>query len=341
MLVYTLRRLLALIPVLLAATIFSFLLVDLSGDPIAPLRVVVPPIPEATIQATAERLYQDRSPPERYWIWLTGIELPNGFGANNDDVGLIQGKWGPSNSGADIGAEVGERFIITVRLVLAATILAFLIAIATGVVSAVKQYSKTDHTLTFIGFVGLAMPIFWLAALIKETGVWINGQIGTRIFFVRGATSPGYERMDLFDKILDATGHLILPTAALILNGYAAISRFQRASMLEVLNSDYVRLARSKGLRNRVVMRRHALRTALIPVTTLGALSISGALTGAVITETVFQWRGLGRFLLESVFAIDVFGVMAFLVLAGVLVVVMNLVADLLYAVLDPRIRYE
>lgn len=341
MLVYTLRRLLAIIPVLLAATIFSFLLVDLSGDPIAPLRVVVPPIPEATIQATIERLYEDRSTPERYWMWLTGVELPNGFGANNGDVGLLQGKWGPSNSGLNIGGELGERFIITIRLVLAATILSFLIAIVTGVVSAVRQYSKTDHTLTLIGFIGLAMPIFWLAALIKQTAVWVNGQLDLTIFKIVGATSPGYARMGFWEQMLDAGSHLMLPTLALLLNGYAAISRFQRASMLEVLNSDYVRLARAKGLRNRLVMRRHALRTALIPVATLGALSISGALTGAVITETVFQWRGLGTFLTGAVFEVDVFAVMAFLVLSGVLVVVMNLVADLLYAVLDPRIRYE
>jgi peptide/nickel transport system permease protein len=143
------------------------------------------------------------------------------------------------------------------------------------------------------------------------------------------------------EKVGDVLGHLILPTLALMLTGYAVISRFQRASMLEVLNSDYVRLARSKGLRNRVVMRRHALRTALIPVVTLAALSISGALTGVVITETIFQWRGLGTFLVRAISDIDAFAVMGFLVLAGVLIVVMNLVADLLYAVLDPRIRYE
>jgi peptide/nickel transport system permease protein len=341
MLIYTLRRLLAMIPVLLAATIFSFLLVDISGDPIAPLRVQIPPVPETTIQAETERLYQDRNTVERYWIWVVGYELPNGFGANNGDAGLLRGRWGPSRTGLDIGGELGQRFVITVRLVLAATFLGFVLAIITGVVSAVRQYSKTDHALTFLGFLALAMPTFWLAALIKETGVWLNGQLGTRIFYTFGATSPGYERMTGLEKVGDVLGHLILPTLALMLTGYAVISRFQRASMLEVLNSDYVRLARSKGLRNRVVMRRHALRTALIPVVTLAALGISGALTGVVITETIFQWRGLGTFLVSAIGEIDAFAVMGFLVLAGVLIVVMNLVADLLYAVLDPRIRYE
>lgn len=341
MLAYTLRRLLAMVPVLLAASIFSFLLVDLSGDPIAPLRVAVPEVPEESIQAQAERLYEDRAIPERYWIWLTGAELPGGFGENNGDIGLLQGKWGPTVSGSELGPELGDRFLITVRLVVAATLLAFVLAIITGVVSAIKQYSKTDHTLTLIGFLGLAMPTFWLAALIKEVGVWINGQLDTTIFMTRSAKSVGYEQLAPFEKFLDLLSHLALPTLALMLTGYAVISRFQRASMLEVLNSDYVRLARAKGLRNRVVMRRHALRTALSPVVTLGALSISTSLTGTVITESIFQWRGLGTFLLESVTQIEVFSVMAFLILAGLLIVVMNLVADLLYAVLDPRIRYE
>lgn len=132
MLVYALRRLLVLIPVLLAGTIFSFLLVDLSGDPIAPLRVVVPPVPAETIRAESERLYLDRPTHERYWMWITGIELSGGYGANNGDIGLIKGRWGPSNSGVDIGRELAERFLITVRLVLAATVLGLLLAVVTG-----------------------------------------------------------------------------------------------------------------------------------------------------------------------------------------------------------------
>jgi peptide/nickel transport system permease protein len=265
------------------------------------------------------------------------------IGDTNGDIGLLQGKWGPSVRGSaiDLGEEIGDRFFITLRLVGAATVMAIGLAIITGVVSAVKQYSKVDHTLTFFGFLALAMPTFWLAALIKEAGVWVNQRVGTRLFATTGATSPLYYRMEGWDKVWDVLSHLMLPTLALMLTGYAAISRFQRASMLEVLNSDYVRLARAKGLRNRIVMRRHALRTALIPVATLAALTVSGALTGAVITETIFQWRGLGRFLVDGIRATDSFAVMAFLVLAGILVITANLLADLIYGVLDPRIRYD
>ena len=336
MLAYVARRLVATIPVLIAATMFTFLLVDLSGDPLDELYFAVPPVPESTIQARREALYLDRSTPERYWLWLTGI------GDTRGDIGLLQGKWGPSVRGSvDIGDEVGERFIITIRLVGAATVLAIGLAIFTGVVSAVRQYSKVDHTLTFAGFLALAMPTFWLAALIKELGVWINQRTGNQFFATIGATSPTHYRMEGLEAFMDVLSHLMLPTLALMLTGYAVISRFQRASMLEVLNSDYVRLARAKGLRNRVVMRRHALRTALIPVATLAALTVSGALTGAVITETIFRWRGLGTFLVDAIRGTDAFAVMAFLVLAGVLVIVANLIADLVYGVLDPRIRYD
>jgi peptide/nickel transport system permease protein len=294
-----------------------------------------PPVPEETIQAQAERLYLDRSVPERYWLWLTGI------GETRGDIGLLQGEWGPAVRGTDIGQQVADRFFTTFRLVAAATLLSIGLAVVTGVISAVKQYTKIDHALTFVGFLALAMPTFWLAALIKEWGVRANQWLGRQIFFTFGETSATYGRMSGWEKFTDVIGHLILPTLALMLTGYALISRFQRASMLEVLNSDYVRLARAKGLRNRTVMRRHALRTALIPVVTLSALTVSGALTGSVIVEIIFRWRGLGTFFVESLGRIDTYAIMAFLVLAGVLVVLANLIADLLYAVLDPRIRYE
>ncbi|MCO6503007.1 MAG: ABC transporter permease [Acidimicrobiales bacterium] len=335
MLVYVLRRLLVTIPVLIAATFFTFVLVDASGDPLQELRFAVPPVPEETIQARAEQLYLDRPTIERYWLWLTGV------GNSRGDIGILQGKWGPSTQGAmDIGQEISERFLITLRLVAAATLFALGLAVVTGVISAVKQYSLTDNVLTFFGFLGLAMPTFWLAALVKEAGIWANQNLGTN-FATLGATSPLYYRMEGWEAFMDVVLHLVLPTLTLMLTGYAAISRYQRASMLEVLNSDYIRLARAKGLRNRVVMRRHALRTALIPVVTLAALTVSAALTGAVITETVFRWRGLGTFLTQSIAQYDAFAVMAFLVISGVLVVGANLIADLLYGVLDPRIRYD
>jgi peptide/nickel transport system permease protein len=345
MLVYSIRRLLAAIPILLAASLFVFLLVDISGDPVAELIFLAeatgePLTPEAIAEVKA-RLYHDRSIWERYLLWLTG------WGANNGDIGLLQGKFGPSVRGTaiDIGGQIGDRIVTTLRLVGIATILGIVLGIVTGVISAVRQYSKTDHAITFVGFLALAMPVFWFGAIIKQFGIWINDLLqpitGSRPIGTVGERSAVTQGFTTWDHIVDVAGHLILPTLTLALLGYAVFSRFQRASMLEVLNSDYVRLARAKGLRNRVVMRRHALRTALIPVLTLVTIGVLTAVDGAVLTETVFQWNGMGRFFVESLQRTDTFAVMGFLMLSGTLVVVANLLADLLYAVLDPRIRYD
>jgi peptide/nickel transport system permease protein len=164
--------------------------------------------------------------------------------------------------------------------------------------------------------------------------------VGRQLFFTIGATSADNRGFTTFEVFTDIAAHLFLPTLALMLTGYAQLSRYQRASMLEVLNSDYVRLARAKGLRNRTVIRRHALRTALIPLTTLSLLLIAGTIDGAILIERVFQWRGLGEFLVDSIARRDSFAVMGWLMLSGTIVVVANLLADIAYAYLDPRIRY-
>src|SRR2546421_6294017 len=147
--------------------------------------------------------------------------------------------------------------------------------------------------------------------------------------------------MTSWGKITDIAGHMVLPTISLTLITYAGWSRYQRGSMLDVLNSDYIRLARAKGLRARQVMVRHALRTALIPLTTVTAIDIAGILGGAIVTETVFNWGGMGRYLITSVYLRDVNAVLGWLLVSGAIVIVFNIIADLLYAVRDPSIRYE
>lgn len=336
MLVYTARRLAVAIPVLLAASVLVFLMVDLSGDPLADMRIAQPPPSEEAIAAAEARYYLDRSTPERYWLWMTGI-------GGNGDIGLLQGQFGPSVRGGafDIGDQLVSGIGVTLRLVSTALVMALGLAILSGVVSAMRQYSKLDYTLTFIGFLALAMPTFWLGALIREGGLVFNQSTGTSFFFTIGANSARVGNMTNWEYFLDSAGHLVLPTITLMLTSYAAWSRYQRTSMLEVLNSDYVRLARSKGVRNSVVVRRHALRTALIPLVTVATIGVVGIIEGVVITETIFQWRGLGYFFIEAVKAQDAFALMAWLMLSGTLVVVANLIADILYGVLDPRIRYE
>ena len=336
MLVYTMRRLLSAIPVLVLASILTFVLIDVSGDPLAELKMSQPPPEPAVIAQEEERLYLDRSMPERYVLWVTGI-------GGDGDIGLLQGEFGPSVQGPqyDIGENIAERLWTTLRLVGMAMLFALGLAIIAGVVSAIRQYSKIDYTLTFIGFLALAMPTFWFAGIVQAGGVAFNEAVGDQIFNTIGDGRFRAEGDPLWDQFLNAFAHMALPTIVLMLTTFASWSRYQRTSMLEVLNSDYVRLARAKGLRNHVVIRRHALRTALIPLTTVVALGVAGVIDGVILTEVVFQWRGLGDFFITAVENNDSYALMGWLLLSGVVVIVANLIADLLYGVLDPRIRYE
>nr|WP_275941568.1 ABC transporter permease [Planosporangium mesophilum] len=255
---------------------------------------------------------------------------------------VLHGDFGPSvHSNTNIGHELGGRLVVSLRLVLISVLIALIFAVITGVVSAVKQYSATDYTFTFTGFLFLAMPTFWFAILLKSAAISYNQAIGTQTFFTIGDKSPFLTDDSAWGHVKDIAGHMILPTIVLGLVSYAAWSRFQRASMLEVLNSDYVRLARAKGLRPRRVLVRHALRTALIPLTTVTALDIAALLGSTIITERVFQWHGLGEFFLDSVGDHDANAMLGWLLISALIVILFNLVADLLYGVLDPRIRYE
>jgi peptide/nickel transport system permease protein len=325
MLAFVVRRIAVSIPILLISSFIVFLLASLSGNPLSGLLTRNPPPPPETIALEAHRLRLDLPLMERYWLWLTG---------------LFTGDFGPSvQSNLDVGAEVFHRFGITIRLILVAMVVAVVLAVVIGVVSAVKQYSKTDYTATFLGFLFLAMPAFWLAILLKQWGVDFNNAVDEQVVYTIGATSvPPPE--GFWAQVGDIAGHMVLPTISLALISYAAWSRYQRASMLEVMNSDYVRLARAKGLSRRRVMVKHALRNALIPLTTVTALDLASIISGAVVTETVFQWRGMGDLLLNSIRTDDVYVTMAWLLVTATVVILFNLIADLLYAVLDPRIRY-
>ncbi|MFL6240835.1 MAG: ABC transporter permease [Actinomycetes bacterium] len=327
MIAYAIRRLFVAVPVIIVATFVTFLLVANSGDPLSALKTHHPPVPPSVIAEREHQLRLDQPLLERYWHWLTGV---------------LHGDFGPSVQSAnlDIGKEITHRLAVTFRLVFAAMILAALIAVVVGVISAVKQYSVTDYAFTFSGFLFLSLPVFWFAVLLKQAGITINTHAGHTIFYTIGESTVGLEG-GWAAHFKDVAEHMILPTIVLAMTSYAAWSRYNRASMLEVLNSDYVRLARSKGISRNRVMVRHALRTALIPLVTVMALDLATILSGAVITETVFQWHGMGDFLLTSIRAKDTYAVLGWLVVVAAIVVLFNLIADLLYAVLDPRIRYE
>jgi peptide/nickel transport system permease protein len=325
MLAFALRRLFVSIPILVVSTFVVFVMSSLSANPLSYLLTRNPPPPARTIELERVRLHLDQPILERYWHWITGI---------------FQGDFGPSiQERMNIGSELITRFGVTIRLIALAMVVALVLAIIVGVVSAVRQYSKFDYTATFFGFLFLSMPAFWFAIVLKQIGIGINTSVGDRVFYTIGDSSITV--VGGFGAHLgDALGHMILPTISLALTTYAAWSRFQRASMLEVMGSDYVRLARAKGVPRWTVTRRHALRNALIPLTTVTALDIGSILGGAVVTETVFQWQGAGTFLLDAIRQSDVYALEAWLLVAATFIILLNLIADLLYGVLDPRIRY-
>jgi peptide/nickel transport system permease protein len=282
-------------------------------------------VPAETIKAREHELHLDKSQPQRYLIWLSGF---------------LRGDLGKSIDGREVRPQLVDGLGVTLRMVILAMLLALVLAVIVGVISAVRQCTALDYTATFTGFLFLSMPVFWLAALLKEyVGIRINQAAGKQIIYTVGEGTPNLQGGFLV-HFNDWVGHLILPTVALAAISYAAWSRYQRASMLDVLSSDYIRLAKAKGLRPRRVLVRHALRNALIPITTVVAIDVGAIIGGAVLTERVFAWHGMGSLLLQAVRFKDVNLMLAWLAITGLVVILFNLIADVLYAVLDPRIRY-
>lgn len=323
MLPYIIRRLAISVVVLLVSTFMVFYLVAKSGNPLSTLSTRQPPPPRATILALRHQLHLDSSIPVRYWYWLRDA---------------VQGNFGHDLGGASVTSELGSRLGVTTRLIFAAVVLALILALVTGVLSAVKQYSVMDYASTFVSFLLISIPTFWFAGVLKDIGIRINQGAGSRIFSVSGEVTPDYHG-GFFGGLSDRLSHLILPTISLAMLTYAIWSRYLRATMLDVLNADYMRLARAKGVRWGRVLVRHGLRTALIPFTTVVAVTFSALVGGTVITETIFDWHGMGEWLLQSLGKTDINPVLAYLFITAIAVVVFNLVADILYAVLDPRIR--
>jgi len=327
MFAFIVRRIIISIPVLLIASFIVYALVALAGDPLARFRTHQPPYPPSFFAQQRHIMHLDEPLWWRWSHWL-GNALHLDFG---NDI-----------NGQAVGPQLWTRSLVTFRMVILAIIIAFLLAVIVGVYSAVRQYSVGDYTATFLGFLFLSMPVFWLAALLKEIlAIKINNLLGGQYVYTIGECTPDLKGSCFLHHFGNWAGHVILPTITLAAISFAAWSRYQRASMLDVLNSDYVRLARAKGLSNMRVMVRHALRTALIPLVTVVAIDFAAILGGAVITENVFSWEGLGRFLVQKgILNNDVNVTLAWMLVTSVIVIVFNLIADILYAFLDPRIRY-
>lgn len=319
------RRLINSLAILLVSTFVVFTLVALAGDPLGELRDRQPPVPENVIAAEEVRLGLDLPIPIRYVTWLTGV---------------VQGDFGPSvKPNQNIGAELAPRVSVTLRLVTTAIVIATLLALIAGTVAALYRNRVADHLISTSAFILIALPSFWLAVLLKQGGIVLNKAANARILFTVGDVSVPAPQ-EFLPLMLDMAGHLILPTIVLTMIHFASWSRYQRTAVVESLSSDHVRFAVLRGLsRNRIVTA-HVMRPALIPIVTVVALDLPALLSGAVITETVFQWRGMGGFLLESIANRDANAVMAWLLVAAVAVVLFNLLADIVYAIIDPRVRY-
>ena len=320
---YTLRRLFWMIVVLVIASFGVFFLVANGGDPLALLRLN-PRTPPAVIAARAALLHLNQPFLVRYWIWLTGI---------------LHGNLGSDITNVPVGPQIVAAFLVTLRMVIAATILGVVVAIAIGIWAAVRQGRLADNLITLTNFLWLSVPVFVVALTLKDfVALPVNQFLGHTVLYTIGDQSPLLSG-PLITRIPNYVEHSILPVFTLILVSYPPWAIYQRSSMLEVLDSDYVRLARAKGLSPRRVLFRHILRNALIPVTTVVALDIAAIIGGAIVTETIFNWDGMGQLFYTSIGKLDFNIVQAYLLVTAVFIVLFNFAADIIYGILDPRIR--
>ncbi|HKI91334.1 MAG TPA: ABC transporter permease [Gaiellaceae bacterium] len=321
MLTYIARRVLYSFPVLVLSSFLSFVFVSYAGDPLARLRAN-PQLSAITVAHLRHTYHLDESIPVRYWFWVKDI-FTHKLGVS---LNTFQPIW------PDIVRTLGH----TAQVIIIAEVLAIILGVTVGIFSAIKQYSIFDYLFTSVSFLGFAMPTFWLALLLQILFVDIYLKWGVRIFYTSGLNSPHEGTWSL-----DRLQHIALPVMTLCIISFAIYSRYMRASMLDVINTDYVRTARAKGLPEWKVIMGHVFRNALIPIATIAALNFGGLLGGAIITESVFSLDGIGYYFVQKLGQLDLYAVMAYLLVTSVGIIFFNLVADILYGFLDPRIRYD
>ena len=322
MALFALRRLLLAIPLLLGITFVSYVVISLA--PGGPLDFLTPEDPNASAEVK-QRLIQefglDQPVYVQYWQWLRRIARLD-FGKTF------------LPDGRPVLTKIGERLPITLLLNVIEMLIILGVAVPIGVLSATRQYSLYDKVTTIFVFVGFATPDFWLALLL----MFLFGvQLGW--LPISGLRSLSWEYLPFWQQQWDLVGHLILPIVVATFGGLAGFSRYMRQSMLEVIRQDYIQTARAKGLSEQTVIGKHALRNALLPVVTILGLSLPGLIGGSVIIESIFAIPGMGQLMVQSVFSRDYPVVMGNLVIVAALTLVANLVADIAYGLVDPRIR--
>ena len=322
---FVIRRLIYSIPIFFIASILVFVVVRETASPITAIRSN-PRVRAEDVQRLRAELGLDQSAATQYRKWVGNF---------------AKGDWGESMvNRRPVWPQIRTALANTLVLGMVAVIISLLIGIATGVFSAVRQYSTLDHLATGGAFVGLSMPNFWFALILQIVfGIYMRDwfDLDEPIFHVAGMLSPGSQGFDVMDRIR----HLGLPVMVLSVQIIAIYSRYMRASMLDVMSSDYLRTARAKGLSERAVIIKHGMRNALVPITTQAAIDVGLLAGGLIITEQVFEWPGMGKLFLDSFEKGDYAIILPWTMIVVGFVILFNLLADILYAVLDPRIRHD
>ena len=316
MLTYLLGRIGQNLILMVLVSIIGFAVLHLApGGPLAQF-ALVPGMSQADIARIAAQMGLDRPLPVQYWDWFTH---------------LLRGDWGRSYRDTQpVLSVIGSHLFATLELMLTATLIAIVLGLWIGMMGAIRRYSPFDYLATIGAMIALSIPTFWF------------GLVVIYVFSVKLGWVPSGNMYTIGDaSLLDFLHHLIAPSIVLALVEVAVWSRYMRASMLDVINQDYIRTARAKGLPERVVLLHHAFRNALIPMITLAGMQLPTLLGGALVTETIFTWPGMGRLFLDSLGYRDYPVVMGILMFSALLVLVGNLLADLLCAMADPRIRLD
>lgn len=317
---YILKRIIQTIPLLIIVSLISFFIIRLSPvDPLAELKLN-PSVSPATVEKEKQRLGLDKPIIIQYGKWA---------------YSFVRGDLGVTSTGEKVSQKLKERIPNTLLLTSIVIFLTWIVGVPLGIIAAINWKTPFDRLLTVLTSIGMAIPSFFFAVLLLIFAV------KTGWFPIGGLTSPSFSEMTFGAKFLDITHHLILPVLVLFTISLAGLQRQMRANMLDVLDSDYVKFARAKGLPEFIVIYKHALRNAINPMITLLGFEFAGLLSGAALTEYVFQYPGLGRLILEAVMKSDINLVMASLMMGALMLVLGNLIADILLIITDPRIRVK
>lgn len=317
------RRLVNYVILLALASFLTFSLTSLTFKPLDSLLQRNPRPPQSAIDAKSAELNLDKPIPLRYTHWLSDA---------------VRGDFGTTVSGQPVSAELWRRVGVSLRLLVIGSVLGTVVGVVVGAWGAIRQYQLSDRVITVVSLLVLSTPTFVVANLLILGGLRLNHVFGVQIFEYTGETSPDVVG-GWWSHFVDRLQHLVLPTFTLALASIAGFSRYQRNAMLDVLGQDFIRTARAKGLTRRRALFKHGLRAALIPMATLFAYGVSALVTGAVFTEKIFGWHGMGEWVVQGVATQDTNIIAAITVFSGVTILLAGLLSDVIYAALDPRVR--